>query len=199
MENNILYQMIYILFWRIWQWFPNYQYQSWSRNDFFSNRRACNGRLTIGRSKEGLPLVGFKYRKADDWLYLNSKQEGVRLVGFKYQKGYDCLNSQFHCSYLESRGVPGKTREIISLSFPVTSFPVMQLPVTSCPVMQLPVMQLPAPPQIISGWCFYTTKICGCTTIPTAMLLWMRPLISVTYFCKRPLIQADVHAVVFMK
>jgi hypothetical protein len=44
------------------------------------------------RSKEGLPLVGFKYRKADDWLYLNSKQEGVRLVGFKYQKGYDWLD-----------------------------------------------------------------------------------------------------------
>jgi hypothetical protein len=34
------------------------------------------------------------------------------LVGFKYQKGYDWLDSQFHCSYLESRGVPGKTREI---------------------------------------------------------------------------------------
>jgi hypothetical protein len=56
--------------------------------------------------------VGFKYRKADDWLDLNSKQEGVRLVGFKYQKGYDWLDSQFHCSYLESRGVPEKTREI---------------------------------------------------------------------------------------
>jgi hypothetical protein len=93
----------------------------------FSKRRACIGRLTIGRSKEGLPLVGFKYRKADDWLDLNlkqegvrlegfkyqkgydwldlnSNQEGVRLVGFKYQKGYDWLDSQFHCSYLESRG-----------------------------------------------------------------------------------------------
>jgi hypothetical protein len=42
--------------------------------------------------KEGLPLVGFKYRKADDWLDLNSKQEGVRLVGFKYQKGYGWLD-----------------------------------------------------------------------------------------------------------
>jgi hypothetical protein len=42
--------------------------------------------------KEGLPLVGFKYRKTDDWLDLNSKQEGVRLVGFKYQKGYDWLD-----------------------------------------------------------------------------------------------------------
>jgi len=78
----------------------------------FSNRRTYNGRLTIGHSKEGLPLVGFKYRKADDWLDLNSKQEGIRLVGFKYQKGYDWLDSQFHCSYLESRGVPEKSREI---------------------------------------------------------------------------------------
>ena len=107
------------------------QYQSWSRNDFFSKRRACNGRLTIGRSKEGVPLVGFKYQKGYDWLDLNSKQEGVRLVGFKYQKGYDWLdlnskqegvrlvrfkyqkgydwlNSQFHCPYLDPRGVPGK-------------------------------------------------------------------------------------------
>ena len=30
------------------------------------------------------------------------------LVGFKYQKGYDWLDSQFHYSYLESRGVPEK-------------------------------------------------------------------------------------------
>jgi hypothetical protein len=79
----------------------------------FSNRRTYNGRLTIGRSKEGLPLVGFKYRKADDWLDFNSKQaEGIRLVGFKYQKGYDWLDSQFHCSCLESRGVSEKSREI---------------------------------------------------------------------------------------
>ena len=104
----------------------------------FSKRRAYNGRLTIGRSKEGLPLVGFKYRKADDWLDLNlkqegvrlegfkyqkgydwldlnSNQEGVRLVGFKYQKGYDWLDSEFHCLYLEYRGVqkkkPGNTGE----------------------------------------------------------------------------------------
>jgi len=27
--------------------------------------------------------VGFKYRKGDDWLFLNSKQEGLRLVGMK--------------------------------------------------------------------------------------------------------------------
>jgi hypothetical protein len=36
----------------------------------------------------------------------------VRLVGFKYQKGYDWLDSEFHCSYLESRGVQEKTQEI---------------------------------------------------------------------------------------
>jgi hypothetical protein len=56
--------------------------------------------------------VGFKYQKGYDSLDLNSKQEGVRLVGFKYQKGYDWLDSQIHCSYVESRGVPQKTREI---------------------------------------------------------------------------------------
>ena len=41
---------------------------------------------------EGLPLVGFKYRKADVCLGLNSKQTWVRLVGFKYQKGYNWLD-----------------------------------------------------------------------------------------------------------
>jgi hypothetical protein len=66
----------------------------------FSKRRAYNGRPTIG------------------WFWIRSKKE------------YDWLNSQFHCSHLESRGVPGKTREIpgkktreiISLSFPVHDF-----------------------------------------------------------------------------
>ena len=56
------------------------------------------------------PLVGFK-SKVFDWLVLNSKQEGLRLVGFKYQKSGDCLDSKFHCSYLESREVPEKTRQ----------------------------------------------------------------------------------------
>ena len=87
-------------------------------------------------------MFGFK-SNAYDWLVLNSKQEGLQLVGFKYQKADDWLDIKFHCSYLESRGVPeknagntGKTREIISLSLPVsvTSFLVMQLPVTSFPV-----------------------------------------------------------------
>ena len=68
--------------------------------------------LDLNSKQEGVGLVGFKYQKDYDWLDLNSKQEGVRLVGFKYQKGYDWLDSQFHCSYLESRRVPGKTREI---------------------------------------------------------------------------------------
>jgi hypothetical protein len=36
--------------------------------------------------------VGFKYRKTNDWLVLNSKQEGIRLVGIKYQKCYDWLD-----------------------------------------------------------------------------------------------------------
>jgi hypothetical protein len=52
-------------------------------------------------------------------------------VGFKYQKGYDWLDSKFHCSYLESRGLPEdekrgkygkKERKIISLSVPVHDF-----------------------------------------------------------------------------
>jgi hypothetical protein len=117
----------------------------------FSKRRACNGRLTIGRSKEGLPLVGFKYRKADDWLDLNlkqegvrlegfkyqkgydwldlnSNQEGVRLVGFKYQKGYDWLDSQFHCSYLESRGRHFRSK--LYYYYYRTSFRSVPLPVT---------------------------------------------------------------------
>jgi hypothetical protein len=75
--------------------------------------------------------------------FLNWKQEGLRLVGFKYQKADDCLDSKFHCSYLESRGVPKKNREIRKKTtgnyLPFTScsrlpVPVMQLPVTSFPV-----------------------------------------------------------------
>ena len=141
------------------------QYESWSEA-VFSNRRTYNGRLTIGRSKEGLPLVGFKHQKADDWLDfnskqegvrlvgfkyqkdydwldLNSKQEGVRLLGFKYQKGYNWLDSKFHCSYLKSRGIPKKprekrekTRDIISLSFPVSGSR-LPVPVTSFPVISV--------------------------------------------------------------
>ena len=30
-------------------------------------------------------------------------------MGFKYEKCYDWLDSQFHCSHLDSRGVPEKT------------------------------------------------------------------------------------------
>ena len=94
--------------------------------------RKADDWLDLNSKQEGVRLVGFKYQKGYDWLDLNSKQEGVGLVGFKYQKGYDWLDSQFHCTYLESRGVPGKTREIISLSFPVSG---SQLPVRSFPVM----------------------------------------------------------------
>ena len=110
------------------------QYESWSENDFFKQTNV--------------------QRKVDDLPF----KEGLPLVGFKYRKGYDWLDSKLHCSYLESRGVPErkkrgkygkKAREIISLSFsvpvhdfrrcnfrslPVMSFPVMQLPVTSFPV-----------------------------------------------------------------
>jgi hypothetical protein len=71
--------------------------------------RKADDWLDLNSKQEGVRLVGFKYQKGYDWLDLNSKQEGVRLVGFKYQKGYDWLDSQFHCSYLESRGVAGNT------------------------------------------------------------------------------------------
>jgi hypothetical protein len=70
--------------------------------------RKADDWLDLNSKQEGLALVGFKNRQADDWLDLNSKQEGVRLVGFKYQKGYDWLDSKFHCSYLESKEVPNK-------------------------------------------------------------------------------------------
>ena len=62
----------------------------------FSKRRAYNGRPTIGRSKDGVRLVGFKYQKGYDWLDLNSKQEGVRLAGIKFHKGlvWLALNSE---------------------------------------------------------------------------------------------------------
>jgi hypothetical protein len=118
--------------------------------------RKADDWLDLNTKQEGVRLVGFNYQKGYDWLDLNSKQDGVRLVGFKYQKGYDWLDSQFQCSYLESRRVPEKPREIISLSFPVTSFPVMQLP-----VMQLPVTSLlhTAPPQMGFEMSPYTTYI----------------------------------------
>ena len=81
-------------------------------------------------------MIGFK-SKAYDWLFLNSKQEELRLVGFKYQKADDWLDSKFHCSYLESRGVPEKKA---GNYLPFTSgsrlpVPVMQLPVVSFPVI----------------------------------------------------------------
>jgi hypothetical protein len=79
-----------------------------------------------------------------DWnrqvlMVLNSKQERLRLVEFKYQKDYDWLDSKFHCSYLESRGVPGKKPRKIQktgnylpfISGSGSRLPVMQLPVTS--------------------------------------------------------------------
>jgi hypothetical protein len=96
--------------------------------------------------KEGLPLVGFKYRKADDLLDLNSKQERIRLVGFKYQKGYDWLDSQFHCSYLESRGVPDKNAG--------NYLPFISGCACAHDHFQHPLI---APPQIISELCPYTT------------------------------------------
>ena len=70
--------------------------------------RKADDWLDLNSKQGGVRLVGFKYHKGYDWFDLNSKQEVVRLVGFKYQKGYDWLDSEFYCSYLESRGVQGK-------------------------------------------------------------------------------------------
>ena len=90
----------------------------------FEARRSTIGVIQI---LEGLRLVGFEFEARRGRIGGVQISEGLRLVGFKYQKCYDWLDSQFHCSYLESRGVPEKPRgkkprEIISLSFPVHDF-----------------------------------------------------------------------------
>jgi hypothetical protein len=66
------------------------------------------------------------------------------------------LDSQFHCSYLESRGVPGETRGktagenagnylpfISGSRLPVTSYPVMHLQVTSACVAGVVGIKMP--------------------------------------------------------
>ena len=103
-------------------------------------------------------MVGFK-SKAYDWLVLNSKQEGLRLVGFKYQKADDWLNSKFHCSYLESRGVPeknvGSTGKKPGNDIPLTSSSgdVISDDVTSGDVISGDVTLLTNPPQILFQLC----------------------------------------------
>ena len=134
----------------------------------------------LNSKQEEVRLVGLKYQKGYDWLDLNSKQEGVRLVRFKYQKGYDWLNSQFHCSHLDSRGVPEKPRgkkrgklspfhfrfttsgDVISgdaTSGDATSGDFISGDTTSGRACARDHFRHPhtAPPQIIDGWCFYTT------------------------------------------
>ena len=103
----------------------------------FEARRSTIGVIQIS---EGLRLVGFEFEARRGGIGGVQISEGLRLVGFKYEKCYDWLDSQFHCSHLDSRGVPEKPREknagnylpfISGSRLPVTSFPVMQLPVTS--------------------------------------------------------------------
>ena len=106
--------------------------------------RKADDWLDLNSKQEGIRLVGFKYQKGYDWLDLNSKQEGIRLVGFKYQKVYDWLDSEFHCSYLESRGVPEKIagntgKKRAGNYLPFISGSRLPVPVTSFPVMQPPV------------------------------------------------------------
>ena len=73
------------------------------------------------------------------------------------------LDPQFHCSYLESRGVPGKTRgENAGNYLPFISgsrLPVMQLPVAHAHTITSGDVTIPIdPPQMRGGWCFYTTS-----------------------------------------
>jgi hypothetical protein len=97
------------------------------------------------------------------------------------------LNSQFHCSYLESRGASGKTRGktagnylpfISGSRLPMTSFPVMQLPVTSYPVMQLPVAHAPT---ITSGTPTQHPHKCGlsCPHILLALHRYLRVIVII--------------------
>ena len=85
---------------------------------------------------------------------------GNRVIVTRYR-----LDSQFHCSYLESRGVPGKTRGgkrgklspfhfRFTTSGDATSGDVISGDATSGDVT-IPI----DPPQIISGWWLYTTHV----------------------------------------
>jgi hypothetical protein len=100
-------------------------------------------------------------------MVLNSKQERLRLVEFKYQKDYDWLDSKLHCSYLESRGVPGKktTREIRVkstgnyLPFNSGSGDVISSDATSDDVISGDVTIPTNPPQIRLELCPYTAHV----------------------------------------
>ena len=80
-------------------------------------------------------------------------------MGFRYQKADDWLDYKFHCSYLESRGVPEKTREIQGESAG------NYLPfISSCSSGDVISGDATSgddpphdPPQIGPGWCIYTT------------------------------------------
>jgi len=105
------------------------------------------------------------------------------LVGFKYQKADDWLDSKFQCSYIESRGVPEKTREIrgknaenISLSLPVTSLPVTSGDVT-----------IPTnPPQMWLELYPYTTRI-STETLTSARMIYKNVTIKMLtlWICRR--------------
>ena len=83
------------------------------------------------------------------------------------------LDSQFHCSYLESRGVPRKNAgektagnylPFISgdvISGDATSGDVLSGDATSGRACARDHFRHPhtAPPKMISGWCFYTTTV----------------------------------------
>jgi hypothetical protein len=78
------------------------------------------------------------------------------------------LDPQFYCSYLDSRGVPGKTREIISLSFPVHDFRWRHFRWCNFRWCNFRWRHDPPhnPPQIRGGWCIYTTDVLFLRTTP---------------------------------
>ena len=81
-------------------------------------------RLTIGgiRISKGRRLVGFEFEARRSTIGVIQISEGLRLIGFEFEARRGTIGGiqiseglrlvGFHCSYLESRRVPGKTREI---------------------------------------------------------------------------------------
>ena len=87
------------------------------------------------------------------------------------------LYSQFHCSYLDSRGVPGKYRVKNAGNYLPLIF-VSWLPVTSYPVMQLPVAHAPT---ITSGTPTQHPHKCGlsCPHILLALHRYLRVIVII--------------------
>ena len=96
------------------------------------------------------------------------------------------LDSQFHCSYLESRGVPekmwGKKRGKLSPFYFrfTTSGDVISGDAISggaCPRDHFRHHHT-APPQMISGWCFYTTNVACFIPLVSSDISYARPMFN---------------------